>query len=39
MHTQDDAFLFVKTPKSINMPENPCVTDVVKIMNEIKGDM
>jgi predicted AlkP superfamily phosphohydrolase/phosphomutase len=38
MHTQDDAFLFVKTPKSINMPENPCVTDVVKIMNEIKGD-
>ncbi|MBW3002143.1 alkaline phosphatase family protein [Candidatus Woesearchaeota archaeon] len=38
MHTQDDAFLFVKTPKSIKIPENPCVIDVVKIMNEIKGD-
>lgn len=38
MHTQDDAFLFVKTSKQIEIPENPKVIDVVPIINKMKGD-
>jgi len=34
-HTQDDAFLFVKTPKKIEIPENIKVSDVVGIINQI----
>lgn len=38
MHTQDDAFLFVKTSKQINISDNPKVVDVVPIINKIKGE-
>ena len=39
MHTQEDAFLFVKTSTQIEIPENPKVIDVVSIINKIKGDV
>ncbi|MBW2973156.1 alkaline phosphatase family protein [Candidatus Woesearchaeota archaeon] len=35
-HTQDDAFLLVKTAKDIKIPEKPKVSDVVSIMNQIE---
>ena len=37
-HTQDDAFLFVKTKKNVKVPEIPKVSDIVSIMNQIDGD-
>ena len=37
MHTQDDAFLFVKNKKNKNLiPDNPKVSDIVGILNKLK---
>lgn len=37
MHTQEDAFLYVKTPKSISMQDKPNVTQIVNLIKSIKG--
>jgi predicted AlkP superfamily phosphohydrolase/phosphomutase len=37
-HSQEDAFLLINKPSPDIIPENPSVSDIVGIMNKLRGD-